>query len=133
MNARKVIRDNFVIYNYRKRRSSVMCSPESGRQIVKDRIDDLSKRRVNVIARFPELRQAYDRHFVEMMIILSRDPVATRETDTMIKHQLCAYVKEKNHTSIDIHLWPAIVQLWCGRVNRGKFNNEETTDEQYFD
>lgn len=133
MNARKVVRDNFVVYNYRKRRSSVMCAPESGRQIAKDRIDYLSKRRVNVIARFPELRQAYDRHFVEMMIILSRDPLATRETDTMIKQQLCAYFKEKNHTSIDIHLWPAIVQLWCGRINRVKHNEEETADVQYFD
>ena len=32
MNARKILRDSRIVYNYRKRRSSVMYSPESGKQ-----------------------------------------------------------------------------------------------------
>lgn len=132
MNARKIVRNNFVVYNYRKRRSSVMYSPESGKQIVKDRIDYLSKRRINVIARFPELREAFDRHFVEMMVILSRDPLATKESNTMIKHQMRTYFKEKNHTPIDIRLWPALLQIWCGLTKKAALN-EEITTEQYFD
>ena len=133
MNARKVVRDNFVIYNYRKRRSSVMRSFDSGKQIVKDRIDYLSKRRVNVIARFPELRKVFDRHFTEMMVILSRDPLATKESNAMIKKQLKEYFMEKNHTPIDIRLWPAILQLWCGMVKQAASTEEKTTDLQYFD
>lgn len=133
MNAHKIVRDNFVIYNYRKRRSSVMYSPESGRQILKDRIDYLSKRRVNVIARFPELRQVFDRHFVEMMVILSSDPLVTKESNTIIKQQLRAYFKEKNHSPIDVRLWPALLRLWCGRA-KGTASQEETISElQYFD
>ena len=133
MNAQKIVRDNFVIYNYRKRRSSVMYSPESGRQILKDRIDYLSKRRVNVIVRLPELRQVFDRHFVEMMVILSGDPLATKESNTIIKQQLRAYFKEKNHTSIDVRLWSALLRLWCGRA-KGTASQEETISElQYFD
>ena len=133
MNARKIVRDNFVVYNYRKRRSSVMYSPESGKQILKDRIDYLSKRRTNVIARFPELREAFDRHFVEMMVILSRDPLATKESNTTIKHQMRTYFKEKNHTPIDMRLWPALLQLWCGLVKSTATNEENTSGVQYFD
>ena len=133
MNARKIVRDRFVIYNYRKRRSSVMYSPESGRQIVKDRIDYLSNRRVNVISRYPELRRTFDRHFVEMMVILSRDPLATRESNTMIKHQMRTYFKEKNHTPIDIHLWPTFLQLWCGMVKKAAPSEEKAMDLQYFE
>ena len=132
MNARKIVRNNFVVYNYRKRRSSVMYSPESGKQIVKDRIDYLSKRRINVITRFPELREAFDRHFVEMMVILSRDPLATKESNTMIKHQMRTYFKEKNYTPIDMRLWPALLQIWCGLTKKAALNKEITT-EQYFD
>lgn len=133
MNAHKIVRDNFVIYNYRKRRSSVMFSPESGKQILKDRIDYLGKRRVNVIARFPELRQIFDRHFVDAMIILSRDPLASKETNALIKQQLKAYIKEKNHTSIDIHLWPSLLKLWFGLARNAAPKDESTTDIQYFD
>ncbi len=133
MNARKIVRDNFVVYNYRKRRSSVMYSPESGKQIVKDRVDYLSKRRVNVIARFPELRQIFDRHFVEMMVILSRDPLSTKESNAMVKQQLRAYFSEKNHTPIDVRLWPALLQLWCGMVKQASPSKEDTANVQYFD
>lgn len=133
MNARKVVRDDRIIYNYRKRRSSVMYSPESGKQILMDRIDYLSKRRVNVIARFPELRQAFDRHFAEMMVILFRDASATKESNTLIKQQLRAYFKEKDHTPVDIHLWPALLQLWCGSVKKSAPHEENTSNAQYFD
>ena len=133
MNTQKVIRDNTCVYDYRKRRSSVMRSSNSGKQIVKDRIDYLSKRRVNVISRFPELRRTFDRHFSEMMVILSRDPMATTESNTMIKQQLQAYFKEKSHTSIDIRLWPAILQIWCGMVKKAAPSEEKATDLQYFD
>ena len=133
MNARKIVRDNIVIYNYRKRRSSVMYSPESGGQIIKDRIDYLDKRRVNVIARFPELRDTFDRHFMEMMVILSRDPLSTKENRAMIRNQLRAYLKEKNHTPIDIRLWPALIQLWCGLTKKTARNEAITSNEQYFD
>lgn len=114
MNASKIARSDRIVYNYRKRRSSVMLSTESSEQIVKDRIDYLSKRRINVIARFPELRKAFDRHFVEAMIILSRDPAVTKKSNKLIKNHLCTYLKEKYHTSIDIHLWPALLRLTLG-------------------
>lgn len=133
MNARRVLRNDRIIYNYRKRRSSVMYAPESGKKILMDRIDYLSKRRVNVIARFPELRRVFDRHFAEMMVILSRDAWATMESNALIKQQLRAYLKEKAHTPVDIRLWPALVQLWCGLVKKTAPDEEKMSHTQYFD
>ena len=133
MNARKIVRDNFVIYNYRKRRSSVMLSPESGKQILQDRIDYLSKRRVNVISRFFDLRQIFDRHFIDAMVILSRDPMTTKESSALIKQQLLAYLKENGHTPIDVHLWPSLLRLWCGLVKSAPSKTGNIPDAQYFD
>lgn len=133
MNAQKIVRDNHVIYNYRKRRSSVMFSPESGKQILKDRIDYLGKRRVNVIGRFPELRQIFDCHFVDAMIILSRDPLASKESHALVKQQLKAYIKEKGHTPMDIRLWPSLLRIWCGIVKNAAPREENAADTQYFD
>ena len=133
MNAKKVIRDNSLVYNYRKRRSSVMRSSASAKQIVKDRIDYLSKRRVNIISRYPELRRAFDCHFLDMMVILSRDPLATKESNIMIKHQLKAYCKEKDHTPIDVRLWPALLQIWFRTTKKTALKESAVADEQYFD
>lgn len=116
MNAKTVVCDDRIIYNYRKRRSSVMFSPESGKQIVLDRVDYLGKRRRNVICRFPELRKIFDRHFLEMMVILSRDPMGSEESIHMIRKQLRAYFRECGHTSADIRLWPSMAQLQLGLV-----------------
>ena len=117
MNAGKIVRDDRIVYNYRKRASSVMFSPASARQIVSDRIDYLCKRRTTVIARFPQLRSAYDSHFLNMMIILSRDANATAENIQMIRHHLKSYFREKEHSKPDYHLFPALVLLMFGSTD----------------
>lgn len=133
LNAKKIVRDSFGFYNYRKRRSSVMYSPESGKQILKDRIDYLSKRRVNVVTRFPELRQIFDRHYVDTMVILSRDSLATKETNAIIKQKLRLYLKEKGHTPVDIHLWPVLMKLILGVAKKSAPAQETILQENYFD
>lgn len=135
MNANKVVRDNRVVYNYRKRRSSVMASPESGKQILLDRIDYLGKRRRNVIARFPELRPPFDRHFVEMMVILSRSPVGTKESCKKIRMLLREYTQEKGRTAIDFRLWPALLRLGLGWIPepQEQENSRVVDTENYFD
>ena len=110
-----------------------MWSPESGKQILKDKIDYLSKRRINVAARFPELRRMFDRHFMEMMVILSRDPLSTKESNEQIKRQLHAYFKEKTHTPVDVRLWPAILRILLGSVKKSASGKENAADIQYYD
>lgn len=115
MYAKTIVRDDRIVYNYRKRASSVMVSPTSARQIVSDRIDYLSKRRRSVIGRFPQLRPAYDNHFLNMMILLSRDPNATAEHILAIRQHLKHYFQEKKHTRPEYHLLPALVKLMLFR------------------
>lgn len=117
MNAGKIVCDDRIVYNYRRRVSSVMLSSDSGQQIVSDRIDYLSKRRRNVIERFPQLRAAYDSHFLDMMIILSRDAYATKESIEEIRRQLKSYFREKGHSRPDYRLLPALANLMLGSVD----------------
>lgn len=114
MNAGKIIRDERIVYNYRKRVSSVMFSPASAQQIVSDRIDYLSERRRNVITHFPQLRSAYDNHFLNAMIILSRNANATVANIQAIRQQLKSYFREKEHSKPDYHLYPALAKLMFG-------------------
>lgn len=111
MNARKVFRDNRIIYNYRKRGSSVMYSPESAARILLDRIDFLNKRRVKVGSRFPELKRLFDEHFLESLILLSRDEHGSAESMERIQSQLKAYFREKGHTVPNVRMWPTLAKL----------------------
>lgn len=111
MNAKKIVRDNQIIYNYRKRASSIMYSPSSARQLIFDRIDYLSKRRKNIIACFPQLRAVYDNHFLNMMIILSRDSNVTEEHLKLIQMYLKEYFHDSQHTKPDYHLFIPLSKL----------------------
>ena len=111
MNAKKIVRDSRIVYNYRKRASSVMYSPASAQQIISDRIDYLCKRRKNVIASFPQLRTVYDKHFLNMMIILSRDDNVTEAHLKLIRLYLKEYFREKQHTKPDYRLFPSLSKL----------------------
>lgn len=137
MNANKVVRDEHIVYNYRKRASSVMVSPTSARQIVSDRIDYLSKRRINVIARFPQLRPVYDSQFLEMMVILSHDKNITEEDVCIIKRHLKAYFHEKGHSKPNYRLLPALMKLLIESTNhilRCKHKDKFISDQgSYFD
>ena len=111
MNARKVVCDDRIVYNYRKRASSVMQAPESQKQIVLDRIDYTAKRREKVIARFPELRRRFDYYFISYLTFLSRDPGSSVESLTKIKEQLLGYFRAEKKTVAKPHHWPRLLQL----------------------
>lgn len=134
LNAQTIVCDNQIVYNYRKRRSSVMFSPASGTQILLDRIDYLSKRRINVIRRFPELRKTFDTHFLNMLVILSKDSHRTSNSFQMIRQSLYAYFHEKGRTIPDLPLWPALIRILVGdEPSSPQSNPSEIDTEKYFD
>lgn len=116
MNAGRVICDNRIIYNYRKRRSSVMYSPGSAARILLDRIDYLGKRRRNVVARFPELRRVFDLHFLDSMLYLSTDRSSSAQSIAAIRSALRAYYREKGHTVPPLGRWLPLLKLRMGIV-----------------
>lgn len=95
-NAKKIIRIPKIIYNYRKRLSSVMLSEKSQKQIVLDKIDFLDKRRKFIKQHHPQLINIFDQHFLNMMVILSKDKYSTKESIKKIKIILKSFYKEEH-------------------------------------
>ena len=118
INAKCVVCDNRIIYNYRKRASSVMVSAASGNQILLDRIDCLTKRRSRIRQEVPTLAKEFDLHFLEMMIILSHDPYCSDRSIRQIRLALDAYLKEKGHTRPPLALWCSLWKILHSPVER---------------
>lgn len=100
--AEKIVLDSTIIYNYRRRASGVMYSPESQSRIVYDSIDFIAKRRKNVVQRIPELRKKYDRDFAYAMVEQSRRPYNSVASITLAQTSIKEYLKEVGHTPISI-------------------------------
>lgn len=111
MNARKVVYDDRVIYNYRKRASGVMLSPESAGKLAMDRIDFMEKRRVTVISRFPELRREFDISYVDALTYLPDYPDNTPESIRNLREHSVAYFLQKGNTFPPRHLLRGLLRL----------------------
>ncbi len=110
MNAQKVVCDQRIIYNYRRRRGSAMLSPEAGSQRSLDRIDFLSKRRETVIRRFPELRKEFDIQYLDALTYLPDDPECSEESLRVMKQKLKEYLLQPGNTMPPKYLWRGLLR-----------------------
>lgn len=104
MNAQKVLRDPKIIYNYRQRGSSVVHIPAAQAKRLMDKLDYLPQRRVKIAARFPELKQDFDYHYLNMLLIIARDEGATAEVIRRVKRMIGAYFKEGKSCKMELSL-----------------------------
>ena len=109
LNPCKVVFDDRIIYNYRRRASSVMCSPQAGEQRILDTIDSIVKRREKVLARWPELRKAFDENYLDAVWYLSENPDSTEKTIAVLKGYLKAYFSCFGNSLPPRFLW---LRLW---------------------
>lgn len=116
--AKCVVCDDRIVYNYRKRASGVMFSAASGNQILLDRIDYLDKRRRRIRQEVPALAKEFDLHFLEMMIILSRDSCCSADSIQRIRLALNEYFKETGHTRPPVVLWKGLCRVRYAPVER---------------
>ena len=107
----KVVFDTKVVYNYRRRRSSVMASSEAAKQRVLDCMDSIVKRRQKVIGVYPELKAAFDENYLDALCYLSTNPACTPEVIDYLKSHLKAYLKWGN-TLPPRYLWPKLLRLY---------------------
>ncbi len=107
----KVVCDDRVIYNYRRRASSVMRSAQSQAQLTMDRIDALAKRRERVIRQVPQLRETFDVQFLDALVYMSEYPDNTPESLALLKTQLRAYLRQPGNTRPPRHLWRGLCRL----------------------
>lgn len=130
MNARRIRYVPRVVYHYRKRRSSVTINRHTQQRIVMDKLDYLPKRRVKVLSRFPALRQDYDYHYLSMLLILSRNCAATKESILEIKRQLKAYAKEKKPCKMEFALLRRLLWLCFASADAILKRREPSTLEE---
>ncbi len=112
MNAKKVVCDQRIVYNYRRRASSVMLNPEAHKQRTIDRIDAYAKRREGVIARFPELRRAFDIQYLDALSYMTEYPDNTVESQNRMKAELRAYHHRWGNTIAPKCLWRGLLRLY---------------------
>ena len=111
LNAETVVCDNRIVYNYRRRRSGAMLSPQSQSQLALDRIDCISKRRKNVVMRIPTLQKTFDEAFLDALVYISEYPDNTLESIQLLKDQLKQYLLEKGNTFPPRYLWKGLLRL----------------------
>lgn len=137
MNAKKIIHTPKVIYNYRKRKSSVTAMPIYRERTIMDKLDYLIQRRKKIVAAFPELKQDIEGHYLNMLIMLSTDPFVSVEVLNRIKKLLNEYFCEGNSCKISFNTRIRLLQLQYRNTNvllnkRSAFS-EESNLENYFD
>lgn len=108
----KIVFDDRIIYNYRKRSSSVMSSPAAGEQRILDCIDSIAKRRETVLSQWPELKKAFDHNYLDTIWYLSGNIHSTEKTITDLKARLKAYVSGFGNTLPPRYLWKRLWNLY---------------------
>jgi len=111
MNARKVVCDDRIVYNYRRRRSGAMLNPKAGEQRMLDRLDYMEKRRRKVANRFPDLKETFDREFVDAMIYFTQYPENTLHSIQCIRKQLLRYLTTPGNTIPPKYLWKGVAKV----------------------
>lgn len=105
---RRIIWDERIIYNYRKRASSVMASPEAAERRLLDGMDAIAKRREAVSRAYPQLRRAFDENYLDAIWYLSAN-AAKEATIVSLKKRLKGYACTWGNSLPPRYLWP---KLW---------------------
>lgn len=108
---RRVVCTERVIYNYRKRASSVMGSPESAEQRILDCLDSIAKRRQKVRTSVPQLSRAFDENYLDVLWYLSCNPGSTERSLKALKSGLREYLCRFGNRFPPRYLWKGLLRL----------------------
>lgn len=107
-----VVYDDRIVYNYRKRASSVMSTPEAGEQRVLDCLDAIEKRRKKILSVYPNLRRIFDENYLDAIWYLSGNSAGTKRTIANLKAHLREYLFTRGNTIPPRYLWPLLWKLF---------------------
>ena len=113
----KVVVDERIIYNYRKRASGAMNNPAAAEQLILDKLDCIVKRRELVCSRCPELKPVFDENYLDAMWYLTYGAGATQKTICLIRAHMRAYFRTPGNRFPPRWLW--------GRLWRAYFTPED--------
>lgn len=131
----RIVFDDRIIYNYRKRASSVMASPAAAERRLLDCLDAIEKRREAVSQVYPELRREFDENYLDAIWYLSGNS-GSEETIALLKSRLKAYLRTWGNTFPPRYL---LSMLWHLAVTssqklveeNGQKETAENTDDYF--
>lgn len=136
LRAEKILYDDRVVYNYRRRLSGAMASPAAREQLIFDRADCMDKRRKAVKKTIPELKKTYDRTYLDALGYLAKSPDNTEKSLKMLKNRLKAYFLEPGNSILSPYLWKSLLRLALGspKTLLAECGQAETVDvSEYFE
>lgn len=110
-----VVLDDRVIYNYRKRFSSVMNDPAAAERRMMDSLDALAKRHRKVKLHCPDLGRQFDESYLDALGYMNALPGSTPRTVAMQRRLLRRYLAEKGNTFPPKHLWRPLAKMYFTR------------------
>lgn len=132
----RILCDERIIYNYRKRASSVMSQPRAAEQRLMDCLDSTVKRREKVLQVFPELRRDFDENYLDAIWYLSENYGNTEESLKTLKTHLKNYFREKGNSFPPRFLWTRLLKLYITpaekRAAECMTRQEKIDPEEYF-
>lgn len=135
MNAERVLCDDRVIYNYRRRASSVMNSPTAAERRVLDSLEAIGQRRQKIKARYPELQRVFDESYLDALWYLAQTSGSTERTIAAQRAALRLYLMERGNTMPPRYLWRPLLRMYFSSPKKllERPQTEELPLEEYFD
>ncbi len=138
INSKSIVTSNKIVYNYRMRKSGVMKSESSQKQILKDRVDYLYERYKLVRTLYKDLDKDFLEHLLTYYLIISKDYYVDERLLDYMKNNLKS-IKGKIITSnIDIRIKMQIFKFMMTKSDKyiqSKNQLEEVTIDKdiYFE
>lgn len=134
INAQSIICDDKIIYNYRKRSSSVMNSARFNDRTLLDRIDYLTERRHVISQTFPDLRGDFDENYLNALILFSSDENVTTRVAKRIKRELLYFLLEKKYYKPSIGIYYKIISIiFHKKKTHKKYDLLQENEDHFFD
>ena len=118
INSKNIVTSNKIVYNYRMRKSGVMKSESSQKQILKDRVDYLYERYELVRKIYKDLDKSFLEHLLTYYLIISKDYYVDEKLLDYMKNNLKS-IKGKIITSnIDIRIKMQILKFMMTKSDK---------------
>lgn len=118
INSENIVTSNKIVYNYRMRKSGVMKSESSQKQILKDRVDYLYERYEIVRKIYKDLDKDFLEHLLTYYLIISKDYYVDEKLLDYMKNNLKS-IKGKIITSnIDIRVKMQILKFMMTKSDK---------------
>lgn len=138
MNSNLIVQLPKITYNYRQRQSGIMNSKENQEQIILDKLEYLNVRRKEICFKYPQLKNKFDIHYLNMLLILSKDMNITESILSLIRQRLIEYSSERPKSRITLGMKKHLIFFrYCPikiLLKVRKIKNEEKSNYlQYFE